>query len=468
MKRLVSFAAVLLMLLSLFGSVSVSAEAVEEEKTGSTWIEYQVGSFSLSAPKDWIFTVHNRTGFSTKFGDSSLDFEIVYDNQNGLPGAPEDAIFYGNMLVSVLQMTGPAELYQYEYRQNGLHADLYYAQDLLAFEDCDAIVMVLTSKNASGVISGELHYEDLYTYRMELLGILMSVSVDGGEEAAEDTESEEGSEDAGSEEGSEDAGSEEGSEDTGSEEGSEDTEPEEAAEDSDTEEAGDPGAEDTEADEGPDAPAEVIDEETDTETSEDGDADEAAVSWAEESANGILFRVPDDWEKEEGNDEGFYRFMFGNDNMFAMAIVPVSQLQEEYEDTDDFMREMDEGVKSTASMLHADVFETYQPYTINDIEVHMFYLSRKASGGSSASDYIRFNFIGENGAGMASFNYMDPDMESFPPILFGVLTSLTQVSTEEQETGPEEEESEEAEPAEEEKSEETRPEDYVEIQMDEE
>ena len=431
MRKFFSFAAVLLLLLSLIGTVHVSAEAAVEEEGEPVYAleDYSVGSIGFSAPGDWEVSFLGGTGCDLSFGQASiLRLELVYDEAIGLPGQPEDAILYGEMNRMMLEAAGPASEDHWQYQLNSLNVDLYYYEDPEAYDDCDLVLLVFYNLSVAGVISGELQEEDLDTYRADLLGMLMSLSAEAeeaGEETAPEGETEVteiedmDAEEADTEEvesGEAEAGEAEETVDTG-----------------DAEEADAEGA------------ADAKDTETEDTKAEDIETEDSAA-WVEKSFSGIRFLVPEDWEEEEGNEEGFFRFMFGQDSMFSVVIIPRASMEEEYASADTFIEELDAGVKTTASMLNADVFKQYKAFNLNGINVHLFYLSRKASGGSGVSDYIRLTFAGAEGMGMVSFNYLDGDPESFRPMLLGVLTSMTSDSaaeTEEDETPEEAEEFEE-------------------------
>ena len=431
MKRLLCFAAVLLLLLPLIGSVHASAEAVEEEEDEIVYAleDYSIGSIGFSVPEDWEPEFLGGTGCDLNFGhDSVLRLELVYDEAIGLPGQPEDAILYGEMNRMILEAASPASAEHWQYQLNRLYVDFYYFTDSEAYEDFDLVLLVFYNASVAGVISGELNEEDLDTYRADLLGMLMSLSAET-EEAEEESESEDDKEETEAEDA--DAEQAEDADEAAAEaeevetEDVEDTEAAEAeyTEEAETEETAEPEAEETE----------------DTEA-------EDTEAWIEKSFGGIHFSVPEDWEEEEGYDEGFFRFMFGQDSMYSVAIIPRASIEEEYESVDTFIEELDEGVKATASMLKVDVFKQYKAFNLNGIDIHLFYLSRKASGGSRMSDYIRVTFAGAEGMGMVSFNYLDGDQEFFRPMLLGVLTSMTSDSaaeTGEDETTEEVEESEE-------------------------
>ncbi len=438
MRKFFIFVAVLLLLLSLIGTVHVSAEAAEEEEDEHVYAleDYSVGSIGFSAPGDWEVSFLGGTGCDLSFGQASiLRLELVYDEAIGLPGQPEDAISYGEMNRMILGAAAPVSEELWQYRLNGLNVDFYYFDDAEAYEGFDLVLLVFYNSTVAGVISGELFEEDLDTYRADLLGMLMSLSAEAeeaGEETAPEGETEvtetedmnaeeaetEEAESGEAEAGEADAGEAEETVDTGD---TEEADPERAAD-----------AEDTET------------EDTETEDTEAEDIEtEDSAAWVEKSFSGIRFLVPKDWEEEEGNEEGFFRFMFGKDSMFSVVIIPRASMEEEYASVDTFIEELDAGVKTTASMLNADVFKQYKAFNLNGINVHLFYLSRKASGGSGVSDYIRLTFAGAEGMGMISFNYLDGDPESFRPMLLGVLTSMTSDSAAEKEEDETPEEAEE-------------------------
>ena len=417
MKRIISFLLVLLLLLTSYGAVTAAAEAAEEEEDIEYALEeYSVGSVHFCAPEDWDLSFKGDTGCDITFGEgSAIAMELVYDEANGLSGDSEGAAFYKEMNLMTIAASNPASVDDWKFRLNDLDVDLNYADDPAAYEDTDIVLIFISNGSMAGVINCTLLEKDLVTYRTELMGMLISLSGETEEAAEEDLP-----------EGDADA--------------AEDDLPE-----------GDADAAEEDLPEG------------DAEAPEGGmDAEVVTYPAVEKEAFGIRFSVPEDWEEEEGNEEGFFRFMFGEDSLFSMAIVPQESVREEFEDIEDFLLEIDKGMKSTASMLHADVFEQYRPCTINGLKVHLFYIARNAKSGSSSSDYIRFSFAGADGAGMGSFNYIEDDHETFRPQFLNVLTSLTADDASEKEPEEDAEETPEEEPEDAEEAPEEEPEEDAE------
>ena len=431
MKKLTVFTALLMAFILLFGSITAAAEAetAEAETEAAEAAEeaaeedaeeapeedaeeapeaevvsdvtYEFEGLGFCIPEDWEVSDPEEGYCEIRFGDqgSYIGIEAFAVDDDSHEGEIE-------IMLSLLETLDAASFDTFEYELNGLDCSLYALINVKAQEDGEQLndrqnlfLLEYEGDEVKGFVMAELYNDDLDTYKNDLLSFFTSFGVvteETEEEDVEDTDSE-----AEEEAAEEDAEAE--AEEEAAEEDAEAEVEEEAAEE-------DAEAEVEEVIEEAEAEAEEVIEEAEAEDAEaeDAEAEDAeeagSISWVEKSVNGVTFRIPDYWEGEETDTSAAYE-VNGLGSMEIQSIGLDELGAQGITDGEMFFAMFAEEIESTMEALGGSTVRTYAPFTINGIDMQLYYTTMDLEDYGTLGYYWTI-FYGSGKAGMAAFFYM--------------------------------------------------------------